>query len=241
MSVYKNWAVHRNEPYAVGGISGALPFLKLIPADKKRVLVIGCGEGHEVNWLVRHGHQAIGITLNRQEAVTAAKKYGVKVLVADMHELPRMGKFDAIFASNVLEHSPMPFLALFHWRSYLKPNGWLIITMPSREWLGEYYHYSVLSRPQVKDLLHKAGYRLLAGPGIKPLIDYRGGDIFLDLGRLWGFNDGYVAALGRLPKTRRMLGDINPAAPKKSRLLRTLVKWPYNRIRIWYARRIREW
>lgn len=232
----------RDEPYAVGGIEGSLPFLKLIPPEKKRVLVIGCGEGHEVAWLVAAGHEAVGVTITKKEAETAKKKFGVEVKVADMHKLPKeLGRFDAIFASNVLEHSVMPYLALLHWRNFLNKGGWLVLGMPSREWLSEYYHFSVLNRAQVKDLLYKSGYQLLAGPQMKPLIDYRGGDIFHDLGRKWGFTDGYVTRLSSLPKDKRMLGEVNTLKKVKGNILRTIVKWPYNKIRVWWARNFREW
>lgn len=240
--LYDDWfRRERNEPYAVGGLTGSLPFLKLIPVDKRRVLVIGCGEGHEVDWLVKHGHEAIGITTNAKEASMAKKKYGVDVRVADMHTLPALGKFEAIFASNVLEHSPMPYLALLHWRKYLVKNGWLVLGMPSREWLSEYYHFSVLNRPQIKDLLHKTGYELLAGPQMKPKIDFNGGDIYHDLGRLWGFSDGYVARLTSLPKEKMMLGEVNDMTVVKGNIVRKILKWPFNKVRVWWARNIREW
>lgn len=241
--LYDDWFINdRDEPYAVGGIDGSLPFLKLIPPDLTSVLVIGCGEGHEINWLVKHGHKAIGITTSEKEVESAKDKYGVKAIVADMHQLPvSLGKFDVIFASNVLEHSPMPYLALLHWRKFLNKDGWLVLGMPSKEWLSEYYHYSVLNRSQTKDLLHKTGYELLAGPQTEPKIDYRGGDVYHDLGRIWGFTDGYVARLSSLPEKRHMLGETQSTEKVKGSLLRTILKWPFNKARNWYARNYREW
>lgn len=161
-----------NEPYAAGEGSSSPIFLKLIPKDKKDILVIGCGEGQEVAWLRDHGFQAAGLTNNDEEAKNGKKKFDVEIYVGDMHEFLPSKKFDVIFASNVLEHSVAPFLALLHWRKLLKQDGWLVLVIPSKEWLPEYYHFSVLTHSQTKDLLQKAGFELLAGPEMKPKISY---------------------------------------------------------------------
>jgi len=221
--------------------TGALqsPFLKLIPKDKKHVLVIGCGEGQEVAWLNRHGFEAVGITNNPSEAKNGGKKFSVDLRVADMHDLNLKTKFDAVFANQVLEHSVAPFLALLHWRDFLNNKGYLVVGMPSREWIPEFYHYSVLTHSQMKDLLSKAGYKLLAGPEKKPEIGYNGGDIFKDLGRGWGHNDAYVAEKTNIPNKGFMLGESNlphlKISPAK-KLIRAVLKYPYNKLRVYHAR-----
>lgn len=228
------------EPIAVGGGESSIPFLKLIPMDKKRVLVIGCGKGFEVKRLKEHGFEAIGVTNNKKEAEYGRKELGVQVVIGDMHEIPVGGKFDAIFASNVLEHSVAPFLALRHWRELLKKDGWLVLVMPSKEWTREYYHYSVLTHTQTKDLLQKAGFGLLAGPEMKAKFELPdGSDIFYDLGRLWGHFDGYVAVKSEVP-----VGQINKDNPElfkvKGNLVRDTLKKPYNWLRVRRARSHRD-
>ncbi|HSV94396.1 MAG TPA: class I SAM-dependent methyltransferase [Spirochaetia bacterium] len=243
--LYADWFKNlRDEPIPDGGMEGAVPFLKLISPKKKKVLVIGCGDGHEVSWLNQHKFEAIGITASKKEAEIGLKKYKVKVVVRDMHDLGNLGKFDAIYASNVLEHSPMPFLALLHWRNYLKKDGWLILVMPSKEWLPEHYHYSVMTRSQMKDLLHKTGFQILAGPKTKSQIDFNGGDIYYDLGRKWGFLDGYVTKICNLPKNKFLLGVKNSGVESGNpiiKAIKTVLKFPYNKARQWYAKNIREW
>lgn len=234
----KNFKTH--EPYAVGDGTSSIPFLKLIPKTSKTVLVIGCGEGQEVLWLQEQGFQATGITNNPKEVETGRKKYKVNILQADMHEIPGDKKYDAIFASNVLEHSVAPFLALKHWRTLLKNNGLLILVMPSKEWLPEYYHFSVLTHSQTKDLLYKSGFEVLAGPEMKAKIKLpQGSDIFHDLGRLWGHYDGYVARKSDAPVKKFAHG--NPEQHRvKDNLLRSILKIPYNKIRIWRTRNHKE-
>jgi SAM-dependent methyltransferase len=161
-----------------------------------------------------------------------------------MHSLPFLPKnFDCVYAANILEHSVAPLIALQEWRRVLTSKGWLIVVMPSQEWLGEYYHFSVLTHSQIKDLLAKAGFKLLAGPQMKPLIDLGKGDIFYDLGRGWGHYDGYVAQRADLPRGRFMLGSRPLAALPSTgplRLIKQLLKYPYNLVRVWRARHHHE-
>lgn len=241
----------QTEPYAGGDkplaekIKASLPFLQLIPFTKKKVLVIGCGEGYEVKWLKDQGFKPIGITKEKKEVQNGKKKYLVDLRLAEMHNLPfNKNCFDCLFAANVLEHSVAPYVALREWRRVLKPNGWLIIVLPSKEWLAEYYHYSVLTHSQTKDLMYKAGFKLLAGPEMKPKIDYKKGDIFYDLGRGWGHYDGYVGQKTILPKKKFMLGKNKKTKREKTlnpiQLIKLPLKIPFNFIRKWYARNHQE-
>jgi SAM-dependent methyltransferase len=234
------------EPYAGGDqnfdekIKGSLPFLKLIDKKYNKILVIGCGEGYEVKWLAEQGFKAVGLTKNASEASNAYKKYRVKVKISDMHQLPFKDKsFDCIYASNVLEHSISPFIALKEWRRVLKLNGILVLVMPSKEWVREYYHFSVLTHWQTIDLLTKTGFELLAGPSIKPKIDYQGGDIYYNLGRGWGHYDGYVAEKLNLKAKKFMLGESNNQKQNKNQIvkfIKMIIKIPYNYLRKWYGR-----
>lgn len=232
-----------NEPYVSSDGSASIPFLKLIPLNKGKVLVIGCGEGQEVVWLNEHGFQTTGVNNNPTEVKNGIKKFHIDLRQGDMHDLHLNAKYDAIFANQVLEHSTAPFLALLHWRNYLKKGGYLIIGMPSREWIPEYYHFSVLTHSQMKDLLYKAGYKLLAGPEMKSSITLNGGDIFIDLGRGWGHHDAYVAEKINMPKEQFMLGNLHGTPPSYHpiyKFIRAVLKYPYNKIRIWRARHHHE-
>jgi len=237
------------EPYAGGNepyeqqIVASLPFLKLIDPKLKKVLVIGCADGYEMKWLIDNGHETIGITKSEKEVEAVTKKYGLMAKLADMHELPFPdNSFDCIYASNVLEHSVAPFVALMEWRRVLKPGGQLILVMPSKVWMPEFYHFSVLTRGQIRDLLNKTGFKLQAGPGIKPQFVLNGGDIFHDLGRGRGHYDGFVATKGKLSKNQFMLGEewqkVEQSEGKHPivRIVKSLIKKPYNKARVLWAR-----
>jgi len=235
------------EPYAGGKgnfaerIKANLPFLRLIPKGKKKILVIGCGEGHEVKWLINQGFTAIGVSNNPHEVTAGRKKYQVDLRKADLHQLPFADQsFDSIYASNILEHSVAPFVALQEWRRVLKRKGWMVVIMPSKEWLSEYYHFSVLTHSQMKDLFYKTGFKLLAGPEMKPLISLGEGDVFYDLGRGWGHYDGYLVEKSNRPVKKFMLGNQKKLELKETSFLlgflKKMFKKPFNIVRSWKVR-----
>lgn len=235
------------EPYAGGKssfdeqIKACLPFLNLIPQRKSRVLVVGSGEGYEVRWLKEQGFSAIGITNSQEEIKGAHEKYQISLKKADMHRLPfKNESYDCLYASNILEHSVAPFIALREWHRVLKKKGWLILVMPSKEWLRQYYHFSVLTHSQTKELLYKAGFKLLAGPEMKSKIRLKKGDIFYDLGRGWGHYDGYVAEKSDLPKEKFTLGKIKNEEKARNnfmvKLFKKILKNPYNVVRVFISR-----
>jgi predicted SAM-dependent methyltransferase len=61
--------------------------------------------------------------------------------VNDARKMPEhlYGKFDAVFASHVLEHIPYweAHAALIEWGKVIKPGGELHIVVPSLEWAAE--------------------------------------------------------------------------------------------------------
>ena len=239
----------QKEPLAGGDgsyeeqVKTSIPFLKLINPKKENVLVIGCADGYEMKWLSDNGFSVKGITKSKKEVIKVKEKHNLEAIYTDMHDLPFDDNiFDCIYASNVLEHSVSPFVALKEWRRVLKKNGWLVLVAPSREWLSEYYHFSVLTHSQIKDLLYKTGYELLAGPHHTSKIKYNGGDIFHDLGRGRGHYDAFVSKNTTLPKNDYMLGkawksvEINENKSILKKIIKVFLKKPYNFLRIWWAR-----
>lgn len=70
----------------------------------------------------------------------------------ELHEKPRpewKGHFDYVFAFDVLEHIEEDAAALAQWRSWLKPGGHLVLSVPARmalwtagdEWAGHFRRY----------------------------------------------------------------------------------------------------
>lgn len=103
----------------------------------RRVLVVGCGEGVEVDHLAREiGVPVVGLDL----AVDPRwKRPGVQLLRADARDLPfRDRAFDALYCYHVLEHVPGPAAAVAEARRILAPGGFAFFGTPNRSRLVGY-------------------------------------------------------------------------------------------------------
>jgi SAM-dependent methyltransferase len=97
----------------------------------RRVLVVGCGEGAEVDHLAREvGAPVVGLDL----AIDPRwKRPGVHLLRADARHLPfRDGTFDALYCYHVLEHVPGPAAAVAEARRALARGGFAFFGTPNR-------------------------------------------------------------------------------------------------------------
>ncbi len=118
-----------------------------------KVLDIGPAMGWEAIQLRERYGSVHCVTLFEQEAA-ALRRLGLEVTVCDMHRLPAgwTQRFDIVFASHVLEHSPAPYVALSEWLRVLKVGGWLAVVMPNA---GGYVH---LHRPRPKRMGSMPGH-----------------------------------------------------------------------------------
>lgn len=127
--------------------------------DARHVLDVGCGQGFTEAMFRLHGLHWTGVTLGEDYQV--CKAAGLNVLEEDFSFLPLgAGLYDLIFSRHSLEHSPFPLLTLMEW--WRVGKRWLMLVLPTAEsfgWAGR-NHYSVMSDPQVKFLLDRAGWRV---------------------------------------------------------------------------------
>ncbi len=106
--------------------------LRQTPA--RSFLEVGCGAGDLLHSLARLGYRGIGIDIS-PDAVEAARELhlgeNVKVMRIDVAELQE--KFDAVIASEVIEHieDDVAFLSLLKER--ITDNGWLLLTVPAHQ------------------------------------------------------------------------------------------------------------
>ena len=109
--------------------------LQLIGSGK-RVLELGCGPGHVTEQLVHQGCTVVGV--ERDEAAAAsARTWAESVLVLDLSS-PRalsaalsQDSFDVVCAGDVLEHLPDPAEALSAACARLRPDGYVVASLPN--------------------------------------------------------------------------------------------------------------
>ena len=97
--------------------------------DRKAVLDIGCSHGQH---LVHFGPGSAGIDAVERN-VEFCRALGFDVTLANVEDgLPDLGRrFEAIFASNLLEHLVAPHLFLLRLHALLAPNGRAFIHVPT--------------------------------------------------------------------------------------------------------------
>jgi cyclopropane fatty-acyl-phospholipid synthase-like methyltransferase len=94
-----------------------------------RWLDVGCSTGSFVAAAARAGAPAEGLDISR-EAVEIAREAGVRAHHGRVEDFEPAQCYDTITAFDVLEHSPEPQAFALRLRSWLRPGGRLILTLP---------------------------------------------------------------------------------------------------------------
>lgn len=110
-------------------------------AEKGRVLDYGCGHGHYSRSLARRGWNVTGVDVAKDHVDVAAKKTAeaglshlCEFVQIDMSgaELPfGTGYFDAVFASEIIEHVADPLSWIKEVKRVLRQGGTLYLTTPN--------------------------------------------------------------------------------------------------------------
>ena len=145
------------------------PLLADQPAG--RVLDVGCGTGHFVAAMERHGWEATGIDRNPQAVTFAREALNAKVNVGKIEQSSFTDHtFDAVTMWDSLEHVHDPRGVLLEIHRILKPEGRLLLRVPSLDSLdahlfGPYWagldaprHLTVFSRETITRLLSEMGF-----------------------------------------------------------------------------------
>lgn len=155
------------------GISSMLtPLFALDPVPAGNLLDVGSGFGFVVNYWSSKGLQAIGlepspygIAGREMLKIDVRAQYLEQFLI----ENPNL-KFNIVFSSEVIEHSPNPdeFVGLL--LEALKPDGTIVITTPNIQAIGPDvdkaamiaalspgFHYSIISPAAIEQLFKRRG------------------------------------------------------------------------------------
>jgi 2-polyprenyl-3-methyl-5-hydroxy-6-metoxy-1,4-benzoquinol methylase len=141
----------------------------------KKLLDIGCGDGHFAGEMSELGWRPYGVELSKEAAVRAGER-GLTVVQGSFPEtqaeLEEHGPFDLISMRHVIEHLADPGATVRAARDLLKPGGWLAIWTPIRTGLvatryKDCWHNLDLPRHQVlfdrrmlRAMLRQAGFEV---------------------------------------------------------------------------------
>ncbi|MCC5616915.1 class I SAM-dependent methyltransferase [Nostoc sp. CHAB 5836] len=127
----------------------------VISYKPKRILDIGCGNGHLCKILSDNGIECVGIEPS-SDGINQAKKLvpNSKFYVMSCYDNPleaELGKFDVIVSTEVIEHLYFP-QKLFEFAKYnLKPDGMFLLSTPD---YGSYWKNLLLSVTNRWDIHH---------------------------------------------------------------------------------------
>lgn len=161
----------------------------LTGANRGRLLDIGCGVGYFLMVAQQRGWSVAGVDLDKS-AVDIARKHGLGVRWETVEDMPYADEsFDVVTMFNVLEHLPVPKLALINIHRALKPGGLLVMETPTDDFALKYLahllykvsrgslntpirylfsgtdvewgHMYRFSRRTITNILEKTGFRVL--------------------------------------------------------------------------------
>jgi SAM-dependent methyltransferase len=174
------------------GYSGARPdVVRLLPAEARRVLDVGCGAGMTAA-LVRERCPAvhvIGLEPSEELAAHAAKQVD-EIIVGRVDDdsvlgaLAAQAPFDVIICADVLEHLAEPLPVLQALAGQLSPGGCLITSIPNVRHLSTFIALGLLGtwpardrgihdRTHLRFFARRDILRLGAEAGLKPSCERR--------------------------------------------------------------------
>jgi len=134
----------------------------------EKVLDVGCGPGHDTNYLRKKGVDCIGIDLSEKMIEIARQNFGKKFEIMDFFNLKfKNDYFDGLWCSSVFVHVARNDLSkiLENFRKVLKNNGSLgIITVQKQKVIknkNDTRTYIMYGKKELGDYLGRSGYKLL--------------------------------------------------------------------------------
>jgi SAM-dependent methyltransferase len=190
-------------------------FERLLPAERRRILDIGCGPGFFLKTAKDRGWQPKGIEPSRQ-AAAHARELDLDITEAFFgpETAPALGRFDVVHLNNVLEHLPDPIGLLTLARDLLLPGGLICINVPNdfspfqiagqkrvgagEWWLAPPHHLNYFNFDSGTRLLERLGFQVVERTTSFPM------ELFLLMG------DDYIGKddIGRACHNRRKSFDL---------------------------------
>jgi len=184
-------------------------FERFLPPERRTLLDVGSGPGFFLAHGQARGWSVAGLEPAAQ-AIAHARSLGVDVVEGflDGTTAARVGRFDVVHASEVLEHVPDARCAVRRLAGLLNPDGLLCIVVPNDYspfqhalrvdgyppwWVVPRHHVNYFDRASLARLLSSEGFEILLTEATFPI------DLFLLMGDNYVGND----TLGRQVHGRR--------------------------------------
>lgn len=147
-----------------------------IPEKAELILDVGCGNGWVAKYFLPRGKKVVSMDISIANPVNVLKENPGEnhaAIVADAYWLPfKKNIFDAIIASEIMEHVYDPKLFITGIMEVLKPGGKLVITTPYNEKI-EYFLCVHCNKPTPKNAhLHSFNEKNIADFIPKEYTDY---------------------------------------------------------------------
>jgi 2-polyprenyl-3-methyl-5-hydroxy-6-metoxy-1,4-benzoquinol methylase len=128
------------------------------------VLDVGCGSGRLSKTLLDKGYRVVAMD-NDWKAVEITKNKGITAFVSDFNDWETDDKFDCVILGDVLEHIEDDESAIRKVHSMLKPNGCIVVNVPSYQFLfGKHDvalgHKRRYSDKELKTKLKASGFKI---------------------------------------------------------------------------------
>jgi 2-polyprenyl-3-methyl-5-hydroxy-6-metoxy-1,4-benzoquinol methylase len=196
---------------------------------RARALEVGCGTGGLLHRLADRGWECVGIEPAVEAARRAAESSRAAVICStlDAAVLPA-ASFDAVFALHVLEHLEQPRAALAKIATLLKPNGYLIVSVPNAgSWQMAAFKSCWIACDVPRHLWHLAPAHLVrllmsSGFAVERVLAQRHStvDLVASLGVL-------LRARGRAPRLAACLIAAHTTPPALLRALTLPIEWAH--------------
>lgn len=103
-----------------------------------RLLDVGCGTGWTTRIYADHGFAVTGLEPSRVRAEYARANYGIEVVSDYIENAGFDQEFDVVVLRHIIEHFADPGAVLHKIRSFLKPDGVVLVVVPNIDCLGRY-------------------------------------------------------------------------------------------------------
>ena len=110
--------------------------LRLIPAEGRVIGSIGCGYASTEAVLVKEGREIHGVDVAPEVQAIASSRLKSFHLIRAGEAIPwEPASLDGLILADVLEHIPAAWDALRQFATFVRPGGWVAISVPNmRSW-----------------------------------------------------------------------------------------------------------